>query len=69
MSDTKRATELIDEAYDLLIEARGHLDRGSSEWEYVQGAAAQAESAQILLGGPEVLEADTDRQRGVRDDE
>ncbi|MDQ2053218.1 hypothetical protein [Halobellus sp. H-GB7] len=47
---------LIERAYELLIGAREQLDQESQEWEYVQGAAAQAESAQVLVDGPEILE-------------
>jgi len=40
--------------------ARDELDRGSPEWKYAQKAAADAESALVLLGGTEILEESND---------
>jgi hypothetical protein len=54
--DAERVGDLLEQAYNLLIEARGQLDQGSKEWDYVQSAAARTESAQVVIEGPEVLE-------------
>jgi flagellin-like hook-associated protein FlgL len=53
---------LLKRARELLVEARDQVDADRESladdqlWEYIQGAAARTESAQILVDGPEVLE-------------
>jgi len=42
--------------------AREQLDPESPEWDYAQGAAANAESARVLLEGAEILTGDTDAE-------
>lgn len=52
---------LLQRAQELLVDAREQLDMDDDAWDYVQGAAAQAEGAQVLIEGPEVLEDDAER--------
>jgi len=58
---------LLERARELLVDARDQLDQEDDEWDYVQGAAAQAESAQVLVDGAEVLD-DAPEQGGGCDD-
>lgn len=53
---------LLKRAHDLLVEARDQLDRDEDGqlWDYVHGAAAQAEGGQVLVDGPEILEENDD---------
>jgi hypothetical protein len=48
--------KLLERAHELLVDARDQLDQDTDAWDYVQGAAGRAESAQVLVDGPEVLE-------------
>jgi hypothetical protein len=58
---------LLQRARELLVEARDQVDADRESladdqlWQYIQGAAARAESAQVLVDGAEVLE-DTDAE-------
>ena len=59
---------LLKRAQELLVDAREQLDQGDDAWDYVQGAAAQAESAQTLIEGPEILEDDENTSMAGCDD-
>jgi len=53
---------LLERARELLVAARDQVDADREDlaedqlWEYIQGAAARTESAQVLVDGLEVLE-------------